>query len=220
MKDEINAMNKRSLLYPFSSGFGGAIGFYQGENLAYPLSFFTRNTDLSFISLPIWLFICKWGLVSYLIAVGAFGYKNFDLISDLRFLHRMTYWSIHDEIKTPGSVWSDLLWAYSLAALGILIPIATFLLVCISIPLSVTTDLVFRILLLFVSMYPAQWLSELVAEMIKELFNPKKLKHELEQSGLYMNIILAHREDILKMTREGKDPRTFVKKMKDEDEEY
>lgn len=177
------------LLYPFSIGLGLVLGYAFGGFLGGPLDKLTIETPFEDFDEQTWSTISQVVLTLYTGCSGAWGYRAFERISNLREYHALTYWEERDEVETPGSPFSNFIWAYSYA---LAMATTLFLIYGVIILSFVASIIEFNLVWFGISvgiLYIAPYSVEFITNIISELFEPRDLEKEINNSSTYKSII-------------------------------
>lgn len=156
------------------------IAYFFGDKLAPYVVQWTQGSFLEVIQLSFWERVCRWSIAISFSAVGWLGYKRHQQLSKLRFLHRFTYERYQAIVRTPGSWYTDILWAYFTAVLLVNVPVGVTVSIVFVSPFFITKNWVFRLLLIIFFLSGINTFLRGAANILLETFRPRKLEAEIQ----------------------------------------
>lgn len=170
------------LYLPVALGVGFLVGYLFGPEIAPSVMEVAKETFMAGFELSAWERICRWVAAVSLTAVGGIGYKRHQLLAKLRELHEYTYEHFHEIVSTPGSRLTDFFWAYLTAFVLVNVPVVVMLGIVVGVPLLITQNWLFRVLLIIFFLSGANTFLMGAANILLETFKPRRLEKEVQQA--------------------------------------
>jgi hypothetical protein len=188
--------------YPVSVFTGGVVGYKFGPLAAPYLERITERTWLSVVGLKQWFGASQWLSLIVMVLFAAFSYKNLETIVKLRLIHTMSYYRLRDDVKTPGNMLRDIVWAYSYGAAQVSVMVLSVVGCVIWLPMQ-SQDFLLQVGLFMLGLNFLPAVHGFLVDILNSAFEPKKLKEELEQVGIYQDLLRADSEELEQLGKEA-----------------